>query len=117
MKILVYGAGAVGGYIGAHLIENGLDVTFIARGLHLHNMIDKGLKIILGNEEKTISPSFASDSLCSSKNVKFDVVIIAVGHEEFRLMGLQTIKSFCKTKNVIFDLTYLFKEKEVDGRL
>ncbi len=78
MKILVYGAGAVGGYIGAHLIENGLDVTFIARGLHLQNMIDKGLKIILGNEEKTISPSFASDSLCSSKNVKFDVVIIAV---------------------------------------
>ncbi|SVC89231.1 uncharacterized protein METZ01_LOCUS342085, partial [marine metagenome] len=78
MKILVYGAGAVGGYIGAHLIENGLDVTFIARGIHLQNMIDKGLNIILGSEEKTISPNFASDSLTSSKNVKFNVVIIAV---------------------------------------
>ena len=54
MKVLVFGAGAVGGYIGAHLVENGLDVTFVARGIHLQNMIDKGLKIILGSEEKTI---------------------------------------------------------------
>ena len=78
MKVLVYGAGAVGGYIGAHLIENGLDVTFIARGIHLRNMVDKGLQIIFGNEEKTISPNFASDSLTSLNNVKFNVVIIAV---------------------------------------
>ena len=78
MKVLVYGAGAVGGYIGAHLIENGLDVTFIARGIHLRNILDKGLQLILVNEEKTIYPSFASDSLTSLNNVKFDVVIIAV---------------------------------------
>jgi len=78
MKVLVYGAGAVGGYIGSHLIENGLDVTFIARGIHLKNIVDKGLQIILENEDKTIFPSFASDSLTSLKNVKFNVVIIAV---------------------------------------
>ena len=78
MKVLVFGAGAVGGYIGAHLVENGLDVTFVARGIHLQNMIDKGLKIILGSEEKTISPNFATDSLTFSNDVKFNVVIIAV---------------------------------------
>ncbi len=78
MKILVYGAGAVGGYIGAHLIENGLDVTFLARGSHLKNIVDKGLNIVLPNQEKIVHPSYATDSLATLKNVKFDVVIVAV---------------------------------------
>ncbi|MBK49882.1 MAG: hypothetical protein CL768_02460 [Chloroflexi bacterium] len=78
MKILVYGAGAVGGYIGAHLIENGLDVTFLARGGHLKNIVDKGLNIVLPNQEKIVHPSYATDSLAKLKNVKFDVVIVAV---------------------------------------
>ena len=32
MHVLVYGAGAVGGYFGALLARGGADVTFVARG-------------------------------------------------------------------------------------
>jgi 2-dehydropantoate 2-reductase len=31
MRIGIVGAGAVGGYFGCHLVENGADVTFIVR--------------------------------------------------------------------------------------
>jgi 2-dehydropantoate 2-reductase len=31
MKILVRGAGAIGGYYGARLLESGAEVTFLAR--------------------------------------------------------------------------------------
>ena len=33
MKICIYGAGAIGGYLGAKLTEIGADVTLIARAL------------------------------------------------------------------------------------
>ncbi|HAQ33116.1 MAG TPA: 2-dehydropantoate 2-reductase, partial [Rhodospirillaceae bacterium] len=35
MKIMIFGAGGVGGYFGARLAAGGGDVTFIARGPHL----------------------------------------------------------------------------------
>jgi 2-dehydropantoate 2-reductase len=78
VRILVYGAGAVGGYIGAHLIENGLNVTFIARGPHLNKIVEQGLQINLGDGIRSVFPDFATDSLSHFNNVKFNVVIIAV---------------------------------------
>ena len=38
MKICIYGAGAIGGYLGAGLALQGADVTLIARGPHLAAM-------------------------------------------------------------------------------
>ena len=43
MKICIYGAGAIGGYLGAGLALNGADVTLIARGPHLQAMQANGL--------------------------------------------------------------------------
>jgi len=45
MKILVMGAGAVGGYFGARLTDAGNDVFFVARGTHLETMREKGLRV------------------------------------------------------------------------
>ncbi len=45
MKILVMGAGALGGYFGARLAFAGHDVTFVARGAHLEAMQKQGLRI------------------------------------------------------------------------
>ncbi len=47
----------------------------------------------------------------------YDVVIIAVGHSEFREMGIDHIRSFCKKSSIIFDLKYLFSKDVVDIRL
>jgi 2-dehydropantoate 2-reductase len=45
MKFCIYGAGAIGGLIGAHLARVGEDVTLIARGAHLAAMRERGLTI------------------------------------------------------------------------
>lgn len=45
MGYVVYGAGAVGGVVGARLAEAGLDVTLIARGAHLDALHTRGLRI------------------------------------------------------------------------
>lgn len=45
MRIVVFGTGAVGGYFGARLAQAGEDVTFIARGEHLHAMQVHGLRV------------------------------------------------------------------------
>ena len=45
MKIAIYGAGAIGGYLGARLSLAGEDVTLIARGPHLAAMQQHGLRL------------------------------------------------------------------------
>ncbi len=51
MKIAIVGAGGVGGYFGARLIDAGQDVHFVARGDHLNAIRQSGLKVLspLGN--------------------------------------------------------------------
>lgn len=45
MKVVVFGAGGVGAYLGASLLLSGADVTFIARGANLEALQSKGLCI------------------------------------------------------------------------
>ena len=45
MKILVMGAGAVGGYFGGVLSKSGEEVTFVARGQHLEAINRDGLRV------------------------------------------------------------------------
>jgi 2-dehydropantoate 2-reductase len=45
MRVLVVGAGGVGGYFGARLVRAGAAVTFLARGAHLEAIRRQGLRI------------------------------------------------------------------------
>ncbi len=45
MKIVIAGAGGVGGYFGGLLARSGLDVTFLARGAHLDAIRERGLQV------------------------------------------------------------------------
>jgi 2-dehydropantoate 2-reductase len=45
MKILVLGAGAIGGYYGARLIEAGADVTFLVRPKRVQALVANGLVV------------------------------------------------------------------------
>jgi len=47
----------------------------------------------------------------------YDAVIIAVGHEQFREMGIDRIRKLCKRHSVVFDVKYLFARADSDGRL
>jgi 2-dehydropantoate 2-reductase len=61
MKICIYGAGAIGGYLGAGLALNGADVTLIARGPHLAVMQEHGLKLIKDGEERVANVTATDD--------------------------------------------------------
>ena len=45
MRILVHGAGAVGGYFGGRLARAGHSVAFVARGAHLDALRRDGLRV------------------------------------------------------------------------
>jgi len=61
MKITVYGAGAIGGHLGAMLARQGHDVSLIARGPHLDAMRADGLRQITRDEEFTVHPRVTDD--------------------------------------------------------
>jgi 2-dehydropantoate 2-reductase len=46
MKVCIYGAGAIGGWIGAHLAQTGHEVSVIARGLTLEALQKDGLQCV-----------------------------------------------------------------------
>lgn len=57
MKICIFGAGAIGGLMGAKLAAKGdVDVTFIARGPHLAAMRAHGVKLISEGVEQIVHP-------------------------------------------------------------
>ncbi|ADH90262.1 2-dehydropantoate 2-reductase [Ancylobacter novellus DSM 506] len=52
MKVCIYGAGAIGGYVGVQLKRAGVDVSLVARGAHLEAMKRNGLKLLIEDEER-----------------------------------------------------------------
>ena len=56
MKICIYGAGAIGGYLGAKLTEIGADVTLIARGPHYEAIKQDGLRLRKDGKELVVYP-------------------------------------------------------------
>ncbi|MBR9769289.1 MAG: 2-dehydropantoate 2-reductase, partial [Rhodobacteraceae bacterium] len=57
----IFGAGAIGGYMGVKLAKAGADVSLVARGPHLAAMQEKGLTLIEEEGETTTAPVTASD--------------------------------------------------------
>ena len=76
MRFAIFGAGAVGGYLGAHLAAAGEDVVFVARGAHLDAIREKGLRIESPSGDLHIHPAQASDNPADIGPV--DVVLFAV---------------------------------------
>jgi 2-dehydropantoate 2-reductase len=62
MRICIYGAGAIGAWLGAQLSLSGNDVTLIARGEHLRAMQQRGVKILIGDEERIAHPRCLENS-------------------------------------------------------
>jgi 2-dehydropantoate 2-reductase len=76
MRIVVVGAGGVGGAYGAALAHAGADVTFIARGAHLAAMKSKGLRVESPRGNTHFVPTRATDDPRSVGPV--DVVLFCV---------------------------------------
>jgi 2-dehydropantoate 2-reductase len=61
MKVCIYGAGAIGGYLGVLFKQAGADVSLIARGAQLAAIRQNGLKLLIGGEEKTAKMPATAD--------------------------------------------------------
>jgi len=48
---------------------------------------------------------------------KYDAIVLAVAHDEFKDLSLEKIKAFGKDNHVLYDIKYLLGVDEVDGRL
>lgn len=48
---------------------------------------------------------------------KYDAIVLAVAHDEFKDLSLEQIKAFGKDNHVLYDIKYLLGVNEVDGRL
>lgn len=75
MKVCIYGAGAIGGFLGAELALSGVDVTLIARGPHLQAMREKGLALIKDGETRVARPACTDDP---AKAGQQDYVIVTL---------------------------------------
>lgn len=77
MRLVVFGAGAVGGVVGGRLFEHGHDVVLIARGAHHRAIASGGLVLEAPERTVTLRIPVAADA----SEVKFgpdDVVLLAV---------------------------------------
>ncbi len=61
MRIVIAGAGAIGGYIGARLARVGADVVLFARGPHLRAMQERGLRVISEEGDFEVRPQVTGD--------------------------------------------------------
>jgi 2-dehydropantoate 2-reductase len=75
MRVLVVGAGAIGGYFGGRMLQAGRDVTFLVRPRRAAELAEAGLVIKSPNGDATLKnpPAVQADKL----NEKFDVVLLS----------------------------------------
>ena len=76
MRIAVFGAGGIGGYLGARLNEVGEELIIIARGEHLAVIQEKGLKIESPKGNFIAHPQIATDD--PSQVGEVDAILLGV---------------------------------------
>ncbi len=57
------------------------------------------------------------DLVADPEKGAYDVVVIAVAHDEFRAMGADGLRSFGKKSSILYDIKYVLPSDQVDDRL
>ena len=73
MKILILGAGAIGGFFGAHLMKSGANITFLVREKRKDELKKSGINIFSINGELKVNPKLLDKNLSGQH---FDVIIL-----------------------------------------
>jgi UDP-N-acetyl-D-galactosamine dehydrogenase len=68
-------------------------------------------------DKEEIKKTYGNYPKSKIKQKAYDVVLIAVAHNEYKKIGLTNIKNLCKKNSVIFDLKNLFNSNKVDLKL
>jgi 2-dehydropantoate 2-reductase len=76
VRIVIAGAGAIGGYIGAQLARVGADVVLFARGPHLRAMQERGLRVVSPDGDFEVKPKAVGE-------------LNAIGHADVVFLGVK----------------------------
>ena len=75
LRILIVGAGAVGGYFGGRLAQAGRDVTFLVRPSRAKQLSQDGLQIISPHGDAVLSPKLIS---ADKIDAPYDIIFLSV---------------------------------------
>ena len=75
LRILIVGAGAVGGYFGGRLAQAGRDVTFLVRPSRAKQLSRDGLRIISPHGDAVLSPKLIS---ADKIDAPYDIIFLSV---------------------------------------
>ena len=68
-------------------------------------------------DPKEAEHEYGITPITSLENGKYDGVILAVAHKQFKEMGIDAIRKLGKPAHVVYDLKYLFAPEQTDLRL
>ncbi len=60
---------------------------------------------------------YGLSTIKEAKDNTYDAIILAVSHDEFKVMGAEVIRALGKVESVIYDLKYVLPKESVDIRL
>ncbi len=97
MKILILGAGAIGGFFGAHLMKSGANVSFLVREKRKDKLKKSGINILSYNSKFKVNPKLLEKNLSS---YHFDVIILT--NKSYDLIeAIREIKPYVNTTVII----------------
>ncbi|KAB2452347.1 2-dehydropantoate 2-reductase [Bacillus sp. CH126_4D] len=100
MRILVLGAGGVGGFFGGRLVEKGEDVTFLVRSKRKKQLEERGLVIRSINGDFSFQPKLITKE---NRTAPFDVILFST--KAYHLNeAIQDVKPFVGENTVIIPL-------------
>ncbi|HDR7662383.1 2-dehydropantoate 2-reductase [Bacillus wiedmannii] len=100
MRILVLGAGGVGGFFGGRLVEKGEDVTFLVRSKRKQQLEERGLVIRSVNGDFSFQPKLITKE---DRTSPFDVILFST--KAYHLNeAIQDLKPFVGGNTVIIPL-------------
>jgi 2-dehydropantoate 2-reductase len=121
-RYVVYGAGAVGGVVGARLFQAGHEVALIARGTHLEAIRRDGLRLITPTEDVTQRIPAAGDPAELEIGRDGDVVLLCVKSQDtvgaleaLRMAGADPVAIVCLQNGVENERAVLRRFPEVYG--
>jgi 2-dehydropantoate 2-reductase len=75
MRVLVVGAGAVGGYFGARLAQAGRDITFLVRGERAKQLNINGIRVVSPHGDLTMPVKVV---LADELKEPFDIIFLSM---------------------------------------
>lgn len=100
MKVLVLGAGAVGGYFGGRLAEKGVDVTFLVREKRKQQLVKQGLRIQSIHGDVRLTPQV----ITAGEDVRpYDLILIST--KAYHLAdGMEAVQPYVGEQTMLLPL-------------